>query len=25
VTEEQYDKWVVAEQMLGPTEYKSKK
>jgi fumarate hydratase, class II len=22
VTEEQYDKWVVAEQMLGPTEYK---
>jgi fumarate hydratase, class II len=24
VTEEQYDKWVVAEQMLGPTEYKKK-
>jgi fumarate hydratase, class II len=25
VTEEQYDKWVVAEHMLGPTEYKPKK
>lgn len=24
VTEEQYDKWVVAEHMLGPTEYKQK-
>ena len=25
VTAEQYDKWVVAENMLGPTEYKGKK
>jgi len=24
VTEEQYDQWVVAENMLGPTEYKPK-
>lgn len=24
VTEEQYDKWVIAENMLGPTEYKPK-